>query len=187
MEKPSYFLERAEQCRRLAAAFVRQSDPAAAALRALATEFEAKASASPKSQCAEKTGEEATGTMVRASILVLEDDDSLRHFLVRTLQDADYSVVSTGDANEAIKLLGGDTAFDLLIAEIVMPIFQPHGIAVGKMARNLQPQIKIIYIAADPGQVPSGFIDVTETPLLGKPLDVDTLLTTVAAALAARM
>jgi two-component system, cell cycle response regulator CpdR len=121
----------------------------------------------------------------RPSILVLEDDDAFRRFLVRALTDAGYSVVDTGNANEAITLLGGDAAFDLLITDIKMPLFQPHGIAVGNIARLRRSRIKIIYVTGDPGQVPNGFIDLNETPLLGKPFKVDTLLAIVDAVLAA--
>jgi DNA-binding NtrC family response regulator len=121
----------------------------------------------------------------RASILVLEDDDAVRRFLVRALTDAGYSAIDTGDANEAITLLSGDAEFDLLIADIKAPLRQPHGIAVGNIARLKRNRIKIIYVTGDPGQVPNGFIDMQETPLLGKPFKVDRLLTTVEAVLGA--
>jgi hypothetical protein len=49
-ETPSYFREKAKQCRRLAAEVVNQDDPIAVALRALAEEFEAKAAAQPAEQ-----------------------------------------------------------------------------------------------------------------------------------------
>jgi DNA-binding NtrC family response regulator len=121
--------------------------------------------------------------MDRASILVLEDDEAFRRFLVQALRGAAYSVVDTGDANEAIALLSGSTRFDLLIAEIVMPLFQPHGISVGSVAMVRRQGIKVIYITGDPGHVPSGFIDVRQTPLLAKPFDADILLTVVESAL----
>jgi CheY-like chemotaxis protein len=122
----------------------------------------------------------------RASILVLEDDDGVRPFLVSILTRAGYSVVDTDNANEAITLLGSAAVFDLFVADVKMPLFQPHGIAVGNMARLRQKRIKIIYISADPGHVPNGFIDVAETPLLSKPINPKTLLSTVEALLAPR-
>lgn len=121
----------------------------------------------------------------RASILVLEDDDAFRRFLVRALTDAGYAVTDTGNANDAITLLDGDATFDLLIADIKMPLHQPHGIAVGNLAQLRRNRIKIIYVTGDPGQIPNGFIDMNETPLLGKPFNVDTLLATVEAVLGA--
>jgi DNA-binding response OmpR family regulator len=121
----------------------------------------------------------------RASILFLEDDNAFRRFLVRALTDAGYSVVDTGNADEAIMLLDGAAVFDLLIADIKVPLFQANGIAVGNLAKLRRNRIKIIYVTGDPGQVPNGFIDMNETPLLGKPFNVDTLLATVKAVLRA--
>jgi DNA-binding LytR/AlgR family response regulator len=83
----------------------------------------------------------------------------------------------------AVTLLSGNTAFDLLIAKIVVPLFQPHGISVGNIAMVRRHGIKVIYITGDPGHVPSGFIDVTQTPLLAKPFDADILLAVVESAL----
>jgi hypothetical protein len=62
-----------------------------------------------------------------------------------------------------------------------MPLFQPHGIDVGKMAIHKRPALKVIYISS--GEVPNGFIDQTKTPLLSKPIRQDALLPAVAAAL----
>lgn len=45
MENAAYFIEKAAQCRRLADLIVNQDDPAVQALRVLAEEFEAKATA----------------------------------------------------------------------------------------------------------------------------------------------
>jgi CheY-like chemotaxis protein len=67
----------------------------------------------------------------RASILVLDDDDGFRRFLVQALSGAGYSVVDSGDANEVLTILDGSVFFDLLITDIKMPRFQAHGIAVG--------------------------------------------------------
>jgi hypothetical protein len=45
MEQPSYFLEKAAQCRRLAAALAREGDPVAKTLLKQAKEFDAKIAA----------------------------------------------------------------------------------------------------------------------------------------------
>jgi DNA-binding NtrC family response regulator len=121
-----------------------------------------------------------------ASVLVLDDDDGFRRFLVQALSGAGYSVVDSGDANEVLTILDGKIFFDLLITDIKMPRFQAHGIAVGNMAMLKRRGIKIIYVAGDPGQVPRDFIDTAETPLLGKPIRLEVLLETVAAVLKAR-
>jgi CheY-like chemotaxis protein len=120
----------------------------------------------------------------RASILVLDDDDGFRRFLVQALTGAGYSVVDSGDANAVLTILDGSVFFDLLITDIKMPRFQAHGIAVDNMAMLKRRGIKIIYATGDPSQVPRDFIDTAETPLLGKPIRLEVLLETVATVLA---
>ena len=122
----------------------------------------------------------------RPSVLILEDNDAFRRFLVHTLTNAGYAVVDTGDASEALRLLKSKIAFDLLIADIKMPGFQPHGVNVGNVALNLPHRPKVIYITGDPGQVPHGFVDMTKTPLLSKPIRGEALVEAVKKALAAR-
>jgi DNA-binding NtrC family response regulator len=122
----------------------------------------------------------------RASILVLDDDDGFRRFLVQALSGAGYSVVDSGDANAVLTILDGSVFFDLLITDIKMPRFQAHGIAVGNMAMLKRRGIKIIYITGDPTQVPRDFIDTVETPLLGKPIRLEVFLETVATVLKTR-
>jgi CheY-like chemotaxis protein len=122
----------------------------------------------------------------RASILVLDDDDAFRRYIVQALSGAGYSVVDSGDANAVLTILDGGVFFDLLIADIKMPRFQAHGIAVGNMAMLKRRGIKIIYVTGDPTQVPRGFIDRAETPLLSKPIELGVFLETVATVLKAR-
>jgi CheY-like chemotaxis protein len=132
-----------------------------------------------------ETAENVTPS-VRPSILVLDDDDGFRRFLVQPLSGAGYSVVDSGDANAVLTILDGSVFFDLLITDIKMPRFQAHGIAVGNVAMLKRRGIKIIYVTGDPGQVPQDFIDTAETPLLGKPVRLEVLLETVATVLKTR-
>jgi CheY-like chemotaxis protein len=122
----------------------------------------------------------------RASILILEDDEEYRRFLMDGLSNAGYSVVDSGDANEVLTILDGGVPFDLLITDIMMPRLQPHGIAVGNMAAVKRRGIKIIYITGNPAKVPSNLIDTSVTPLLGKPIRMEVLLETVTTVLSVR-
>jgi CheY-like chemotaxis protein len=112
--------------------------------------------------------------------LVLDDDEEYRRFLVDGLSDAGYSVVGSGDPIEVLTILDGGVPFDLLIADIMMPLLKPHGIAVGNMAAMKRHGIKIIYVTGNPSRVPMGLIDMAVTPLLGKPIRLEVLLETVA-------
>jgi CheY-like chemotaxis protein len=133
-----------------------------------------------------RPGASAMASTAHPWVLILEDDDAFRRFLVRTLTDTGYAIVDTGNASEALRLLHSEITFDLLIADIKMPGLQPHGVNVGNAALNLAHRPKVVYITGDPGQVPHGFVDTAKTPLLSKPIRSEALIEAVKKALAAR-
>ena len=55
-------------------------------------------------------------------ILVVEDEDPVRAFVVATLERSGYEVTAVEDGVDALDLFDeGDTAFDLVISDIMMP------------------------------------------------------------------
>ncbi len=78
-----------------------------------------------------------------ASILLAEDDDSLRVFLANALGRAGHLVTSCGDGNEALAALE-IRGFDLLLADIVMPGID--GIELAQRASEQLPSMKVLFI-----------------------------------------
>src|ERR1043165_6721146 len=78
-----------------------------------------------------------------ATILLAEDDDSLRRFLAAALERAGHAVTSCGNGAEAFECLRG-VRFDLLLSDIVMPGLD--GIELAKRAADLDPALKIMFI-----------------------------------------
>src|SRR5262245_24846507 len=78
-----------------------------------------------------------------ASILLAEDDDSLRRFLSAALERAGHQVQSFGDGAEAFACLQ-NAEFDLLLSDIVMPGLD--GIELAKRAALKYPGLKIMFI-----------------------------------------
>src|SRR3974377_1433691 len=76
-------------------------------------------------------------------ILLAEDDEDMRSFLVRALTKAGYDVVSFGDGLEAYERLK-EEPFTLLLTDIVMP--EMDGIELARRASELDPDIKIMFI-----------------------------------------
>jgi two-component system cell cycle response regulator CpdR len=76
-------------------------------------------------------------------IILAEDDESMRRFLVKALERAGYDVVSFSNGVEAYECLC-KKAFTLLLTDIVMP--EMDGIELAKRASELQPQMKIMFI-----------------------------------------
>ena len=70
-----------------------------------------------------------------ATILLAEDDESLRKFLAQALIRAGHDVTDFGDGSEAWECLKGVVAFDLLLTDIVMPGMD--GIELAKRAAEM--------------------------------------------------
>ncbi len=78
-----------------------------------------------------------------ANILVAEDDASVREFVRRALEHKGHAVVSTQDGAEAAAALqGAGTEFDLLLADIKMPVMD--GIALALKAAKDKPDMPIL-------------------------------------------
>lgn len=76
-------------------------------------------------------------------ILLAEDDDSMRRFLVKALERAGYDVASFGNGVEAFNRLK-EEPFTLLLTDIVMP--EMDGIELARRASELDPDLKIMFI-----------------------------------------
>jgi two-component system cell cycle response regulator CpdR len=78
-----------------------------------------------------------------ATILLAEDDESLRKFLAQALVRAGHEVTDFGDGSEAWECLKG-VRFDLLLTDIVMPGMD--GIELAKRAAETDAALKIMFI-----------------------------------------
>ncbi len=76
-------------------------------------------------------------------ILLAEDDDDMRRFLVKALQKAGYEVISFGNGADAFERLK-EEPFTLLLTDIVMP--EMDGIELARRAAELDPELKIMFI-----------------------------------------
>jgi len=78
-----------------------------------------------------------------AKILLAEDDNDMRRFLVRALQNAGYDVTSYDNGLAAYHRLR-EEPFELLLTDIVMP--EMDGIELARRATELDPDIKVMFI-----------------------------------------
>ena len=97
------------------------------------------------------------------SILVLEDDVSVRHISVRVLRSLGYDVIeaATGDDAQALISLDGSKQIDLLLTDMVMP--QMSGKDFADWLAQTSPHTKVVFI--------SGYMK--ESLYNGGPLDHD--------------
>ena len=78
-----------------------------------------------------------------AKIILAEDDDDMRRFLVKALEKAGHHVKAFGEGASAFEEIK-QTTFDLLLTDIVMP--EMDGIELARRAADLDPHLKIMFI-----------------------------------------
>jgi two-component system cell cycle response regulator CpdR len=101
-----------------------------------------------------------TPVEISAKILLAEDDNDMRRFLVKALQNAGYSVASFDNGKSAYDRLR-EEPFELLLTDIVMP--EMDGIELARRATELDPEIKVMFI--------TGFAAVALNPDNSAPKD----------------
>ena len=118
-----------------------------------------------------------------AKILLAEDDNDMRRFLVKALQNAGFEVISYDNGLSAYQRLR-EEPFQLLLTDIVMP--EMDGIELARKATELDPDLKVMFI--------TGFAAVALNPdsnapkdakVLSKPFHLRELVTEVEKLLAA--
>jgi DNA-binding response OmpR family regulator/DNA-binding CsgD family transcriptional regulator len=119
-----------------------------------------------------------------ALILVVEDEDALRHDIVEELQEAGYRAVAAADGTQALELLAVITP-DLLLCDISMPGLDGYGLL--RTLRQQRPELAttpfvFLTALAEPREVVEGKLLGADDYLV-KPVDYDLMLATIAARL----
>ena len=78
------------------------------------------------------------------TILVVEDDEEVRHASVEALRDIGYQVLEAGDAMEGVRLIVDCGGIDLLFTDIGLP-GGVNGRALADAARNAQPGLRVLF------------------------------------------
>ena len=86
----------------------------------------------------------SSASVVALSILVADDEESIRNLLVAWLQQLGHMVESAGNAQEAIRYLD-EQHFDLVITDVVMP--DGDGFELIAAFRKAQPFTRILAIS----------------------------------------
>ncbi|MXO48361.1 response regulator [Erythrobacter vulgaris] len=76
-------------------------------------------------------------------ILLAEDDEAMRTYLERALNQAGYDVDAVDRGTEAIPLLE-NAEYDLLLSDIVMP--EMDGIELAQRCNEISPATKVMFI-----------------------------------------
>ena len=76
-------------------------------------------------------------------ILLAEDDQAMRTYLARALENAGYDVLAVDRGTEALPYLESQH-FDLLLSDIVMP--EMDGIELAQRCAEVSPMTKVMFI-----------------------------------------
>jgi PAS domain S-box-containing protein len=108
------------------------------------------------------------------TILVVEDEATVRSIIADALQDLGYNVLTASDARFAIPVLQSTRKIDLLVSDVILP--HVNGRKLAEMARASRPTLKVLFVSgySENALARGEFID-TGMDMLTKPFALDTL------------
>jgi CheY-like chemotaxis protein len=74
---------------------------------------------------------------------VVEDDEDVLVVAAESLRELGYQVVTAGNAAQALEILMGDRAVDLLLSDVIMPGGM-NGVQLTVEARRIRPELKVL-------------------------------------------
>ncbi|TCQ01024.1 GAF domain-containing protein [Sphingomonas sp. PP-F2F-A104-K0414] len=118
------------------------------------------------------------------TILVVDDEATIRHLIDEVLDDLGYTVIGAGDGAAGIKVLQSGARIDLLITDVGLPNGM-NGRQVADEARRLRPGLQVLFITgfAENAAVGNGHLE-PGMELLTKPFTLEALSSKVATMLA---
>jgi len=129
----------------------------------------------------ESAREEATGfeTGYGETVLIIDDEPTVRMLVTDALQDASYRVLEAADGPCGFKILQSDTRIDLLITDVGLPGGM-NGRQVADAARALRPNLKVLFITgyAENAVVGNGHLE-PGMQVITKPFAIDALVNRV--------
>ena len=106
-------------------------------------------------------------------ILLAEDDDAMRTYLSRALENAGYEVTSVDRGTRALPLLE-QQEFDLLLSDIVMP--EMDGIELAQRCAEISPKTKVMFITGFAAVTLRANQDAPQAKVLSKPFHLKDLV-----------
>lgn len=110
-----------------------------------------------------------------ATVMIVDDESSVRAVLVECLSDAGYRTLEAGDGPAALTALDAAGSVDLLITDVGLPNGM-NGWELAEAARRTRPDLRVLFITGYAGDAVLRDRDETEkTQLLTKPFTLETL------------
>jgi CheY-like chemotaxis protein len=120
-----------------------------------------------------------SGNAPKRIVLVVDDEESLRGLVCRTLRAEGYGTLEAAHGAEALELMeSGPAPVDLVVTDVVMPGMD--GRELGRRLSQRWPSLPILYISAyDVNDIFRRGSPRTSAPFLQKPFPAETLIARV--------
>jgi PAS domain S-box-containing protein len=94
------------------------------------------------------------------TVMVIDDEPTVRMLMVEVLEDAGYVAIEAGDGPSGLKVLQSDARIDLLITDVGLPGGM-NGRQVADAARASRPNLKVLFVTgyAENAVVGNGHLD----------------------------
>ena len=106
-------------------------------------------------------------------ILLAEDDQAMRTYLSRALENAGYDVTSVDRGTDALPLLEDDD-YDLLLSDIVMP--EMDGIELAQRCAEISPRTRVMFITGFAAVTLKASREAPQAKVLSKPFHLKDLV-----------
>ncbi|MCZ8017753.1 cell cycle two-component system response regulator CpdR [Novosphingobium sp.] len=106
-------------------------------------------------------------------ILLAEDEDAMRTYLARALENAGYEVVAVDRGTAALPWLESEH-FDLLLSDIVMP--EMDGIELAQRCADISPATKVMFITGFAAVTLKASREAPQAKMLSKPFHLRDLV-----------
>lgn len=108
------------------------------------------------------------------TILVVEDDPTVRSIISDVLEELNYVVLKAPDARVAIPMLQSTQKIDLMVSDVVLP--HVNGRKLAEVARVARPNLKVLFVSgyAEDATLRAAFLD-RGMDMLTKPFDLDAI------------
>ncbi len=106
-------------------------------------------------------------------ILLAEDEEAMRTYLARALENAGYEVVAVDRGTAAVPLLETGE-FDLLLSDIVMP--EMDGIELAQRCAEISPRTKVMFITGFAAVTLKASREAPQAKVLSKPFHLRDLV-----------
>lgn len=113
-------------------------------------------------------------------ILVIEDDTSIRELLIELLESEGYSVASAMNGLEGLKYLQTQKKPDLILIDLMMPVMDGYTFRTEQLKDKVWSEIPTVVMSAE-ANAREKMKKYNITAFLSKPVELETILETVAA------